>query len=387
MLSVSHTVESIARERGTPASELLRLAEELGLPKASAKDLLSVAERKQVLGARTVTAFAEELGTAPDELLAELADMGVEKGSVDAYLSIDEQRYAALPVDELAHEAGMDADTLLRKLEAIGRPKSSAESLVTAGEQELLSDSVRTARIAATVRGIRVRWGANRASVAEAVGISERQLARIEAGEVDLLDPRQSGRLEQLATALDVTIKDLYGSTEASRALEPRKDQVPVSALVSPQTRAGFARVRARYRWTMAEVIELAPLMFVLLAESSLEWRRRRVEEMRNAHDGVPDEMRRFLGEFREQLENETVAIRERELRRSTFSGASDGLSGYLLELASRLGYPGAAGDPTVDGILDRMQETEERRCRSCGEPIKREHIHCPWCGARAAAG
>ncbi|MDE0038099.1 MAG: helix-turn-helix domain-containing protein [Gammaproteobacteria bacterium] len=385
---MNHTVESVARERGVPVGELLRLAEELGLPKASVKDPLSIDERKEILGARTVAAFAEELQTRPDRLLSELAGMGAEKGSVDAYLSIDEQRYAARRVDELAREAGLDADALLRMLEEIGRPKSSAESLVTAGEQELLSDVVRATRMAATVRGIRADRGLNRANVAEAVGISERQLARIEAGEVDLLDPRQSGRLGQLAAALDVTVKDLYGSTGAARDLESRKDHVPVSALVSPQARSGFARIRERYRWTMAEVMELTPLMFVLIAEGSLEWRRKRVEEMREAHDGAHDEMRRFLAEFREQLEKEAAAIRERELRRSGLSGGTSGaLSGYLLELARGLGYPAADGDPTVARVLDSLQDTEGRCCGSCGEPIGLEHIHCPWCGARAGAG
>ncbi len=358
------------------------------MSKGSVTDVHSVDERTQILHAKTVAGFAEELGTPPDQLLNELVDMGIEKGSVDAYLSVDEQRQVALPVEELARRARMDADDLLRKLEEIGRPKSSAKSLVTAGEQELLSDFVRATRIATTVRGIRNHQGLSRAIVAEDVGISERQLARIEAGEVDLVDPRQAPRLEKLATALGVTIKDLYGSTATARGLESRKDQVPVSALISPEARSGFARIRERYRWTMAEVMEFAPLMFVLLAEGSLERRRRRVEEMRNAHDGAPDELRRFLAEFRERLEKEVDAIRERELRQSSFSGgASDSLAEYLRELASAFGYAAADGEPTVEKILDWLQETEGRRCRSCGEPIKPEHVHCPWCGAHVGPG
>ena len=385
---MKHTVESVAQERGMQASEALQLAGEIRLPKASVTDALTVDERTQILGAKTVAVFAEELGTPPDQFLNELGDMGIEKGSLDAYLSVYEQQEVALPVEELARHGRMDADDLLRKLEEVGRPKSSAKCLVTVGEQELLSDFVRAARIAATVRGIRNHQGLSRAIVAEDVGISERQLARIEAGEVDLVDPRQAPRLEKLASALGVTIKDLYGSTATARDLENRKEQVPVSALISPQARSGFARVRERYRWTMAEVMEFAPLMFVLLAEGSLEQRRRRVEEMRNAHDGAPDELRRFLAEFRERLEEEVEAIQQRELRQSSFSGGvADSFVGYLRELASALGYAVADGEPTVEKILDWLQETEGRRCQSCGEPIKAEHVHCPWCGAHAGPG
>lgn len=282
----------------------------------------------------------------------------------------------------------MDADGLLRKLDEVGRPKASAQSLVTVREQELLSDLVRAARIAATVRGIRNHRGLTRASVAEAVGISERQLARIEAGEVDLVDPKQSERLEGLAVALDVTIKDLYGGTDVARDVEARRDQVPVSALVSPKARSGFATIRERYGWTMADVVELAPLMFVLLAEGSLEQRRTRVEEMRNAHDGAPEALRRFLAEFREQLGKEEEAIRERELQRGGFhAGTSDAFSGYLFEFAQTFGYADEDGVLTIDRILVWLQEAEGRRCASCGKPIKPEHVHCPWCGSHAGPG
>ena len=232
------------------------------------------------------------------------------------------------------------------------------------------------------------------------MGISERQLAKIEAGEVDLVDPRQTTRLEKLAAGLDVTIKDLHGRTDtASLVLDTESRSEPpvaISALVTQEARSGFARIRNRYDWSIAQVVELAPLMFVLLAEGSLARRRRKLEEMRNAHEEAPLELRRFLAKFRERLDEEERSIRDRTLRHDSFPGSAfpDPLCAYLFELAETLKDDDSPPIPRTGEVrrserllLDLLdwllRSDDEMRCHACHEPITPEQVHCPWCGER----
>ena len=402
MLPMNGTVESLARERGMSPEELLMVSAEIGIPKESVTDSLSESERRQLLGAKTVDSFAEERRVSPDQLLAELDEIGLSKNSAGAYVSVEEQwqRAVARPVEALARDEGIAPEKLLRKLEEIGRPKPSSDRLVTAEEQERISPFVRTHRIAETIRAIREFRGLTRANVAETVGISERQLAKIEAGEVDLVDPRQTTRLQKLAAGLDVTIKDLHGRTDtASLVLDTEsvsEPSVAISAMVTQEARAGFARVRNRYDWSIAQVVELAPLMFVLLAEGSLARRRRKLEEMRNAHEEAPLELRRFLAEFRERLDEEDRSIRDCALRHDSFPGSvfPDPLCAHLFELADTLKDDDSPPIPRTGearrserlllDLLDwLLRGDDDMRCHACHEPIKPEQAHCPWCGQR----
>ena len=402
------TVESLARERHMCPEELLRASAEIGIPKDSVTANLSESERKQLLNAKTVKSFAEELGVSPDRLLAELDEMGLSKKSAGAYVSVEEQwqREVARPVEVLARDEDIAPEKLLRMLEQTGRPKPSPGRLVTAEEQERISPLVRTHRIAGTIRAIRESRGLTRADVAEKVDISERQLAKIEAGEVDLgevdlVDPnsRQAARLKKLAAGLGVTIKDLHGRTDTARLVLDKESRpeptVAISAMVTRRARSGFARIRNRYGWSIAQVVELAPLMFVLLAEGSLARRRRKLQEMRNAHEEAPVELQRFLAEFRKRLDGEERSIRNHDLRHDLFSSrvSPDPLIVYLFELAGTFvstledddspPIPRAGEAPRSEQSLLDWLLRDEKRCRACDAPIESEHVHCPWCGER----
>lgn len=389
---MNHTVESVAGERGIPPEELLRASAEIGIPKESVTDSLSDSERTHLLEARTVQAFAEKLDVSRAQLLTELDEIGMPKKSVDAYVSVDEQwqREHAQSVEILARDEGIAVDSLLRKLEEIGRTKPSVGSLVTDEEQEQISPFVRTHHLARTIREIREYRGLTRAQVAEKVAVSERQLVKIEAGEVDLVDPKQGERLEELAVALDV--KDFETAATPIHDAEPRQDPVAISAQVTPQARSGFARIRERYGWSIAQVMELAPLMFGLLAEGSLARRRRRLQELRSACEEAPLELRDFLVRFRQEpLKKETRSIQDRNLRYDSFSGGAspDPLSAYLFELAGKLGddasmpVPPAGNPRRGERLLLDWLLPDKLRCQACNVPIGPEHVYCPSCGAR----
>ena len=56
---------------------------------------------------------------------------------------------------------------------------------------------------------------------------------------------------------------------------------------LSPQLRLAYDLVSHRYGPTRAEIVELAPLLFTLLAEGCLAWRRERLEKVREAAAGL----------------------------------------------------------------------------------------------------
>ncbi|MDE0040025.1 MAG: hypothetical protein OXU77_21080 [Gammaproteobacteria bacterium] len=84
---------------------------------------------------------------------------------------------------------------------------------------------------------------------------------------------------------------------------------------VSPLTRLGFALVRLRYGLSVGQVLELAPLMFGLLAEGSLLRRKRKLKQLEDAYGDVRPELRRYLADFRERCDAETRSISRRDLR------------------------------------------------------------------------
>lgn len=425
MLPMKHTVESFAHQRQLAARELLRAAEDIGIPKQSGADSLTHEEQNQLLQARTIKDFAAKLDVSHTQLLAELAEIGLPKEGPDSYLSGEQQwqREHARPVATLADETGIDVNSLLRKLEEEGRAEPSAGSLVTPDQWQRLVPFV----IARTIRAIRDYRGFTRAEVAEKAGISERHLAKIEAGEIlvggevtaernrgEVL-PEEDHRLEELlarlAPALNSTVKDLKGTTETAKlARDATKSHqlVAISAKVTTDARSGFARIRDRYGWTIAQVMEVAPVLFVLLAEGSLARRRQRLRELRTKHDAVP-ELQTFLADFRERGAGEEASIQSHNLRNDGLSddSSADPFFAHLTELARAIPHTGASFQNDSDGVdgdgasptsgdaeLERVMDEQallgwllrdDGRCPACRQPIKPKHIHCPWCGQRRA--
>ena len=417
MLPMKHTVESFAHQRQLAAREVLKAAGDIGIAKDSGADFLNYEEQNQLLQARTVRDLAARLDVSHAQLLRELEEIGLPKEGPDSYLSGEQQwqRERARPVATLADETGIDVESLLCKLEEQGRAKPSADSLVTPDEWQGLVPFV----IARTIRAIRDYRRLTRAEVAQKAGISERHLAKIEAGEIlaggEVAAERSRGEslpedhgleelLEKLATALNSTVKDLKGNTETARLARdaPNSNQlVAISAKVTIEARSGFARIRDRYRWTIADVMEVAPVLFVLLAEGSLARRRQRLRELQTKHDAVP-ELQSFLADFRERRAREEASIQNRKLRDDGLSddGSADPFLAHLVELARPIQHAGASCEDDAEGYepsptssdpdLERVTDAQallhwllrdDGRCAACGKPIEPEHLHCPWCG------
>lgn len=121
------------------------------------------------------------------------------------------------------------------------------------------------------LKALRQSKGLSRRALAAKAGVSERQLARLEAS--DSTRTVRAMTFEKIAKALDADDKKLSGATP----VEPRSapgEHGHVGIRVSPELRLAYDLVCYRYKPTIRQVFELAPLLFVLLAEGSLAWRR-----------------------------------------------------------------------------------------------------------------
>ena len=122
------------------------------------------------------------------------------------------------------------------------------------------------------LRAVRMAKGISRARLEEVSGVSERQIARLESSRTRV----QPSTLDALAGALEIDACILTGRGRRGE----RSDRSAVAnGGQAPQLQLAFDLIQDRYGPTKEEVVELAPLMFVLLAEGSLAWRRERLAE------------------------------------------------------------------------------------------------------------
>lgn len=129
-----------------------------------------------------------------------------------------------------------------------------------------------------SLRAFRESKGMTQAELAKEAHVSVRQIARLE---TQGGKPRAS-TLTALAKALDTFPQNLGMDVET---VERKDEPVQVGARVSPQLRLAYDLVRHRYGPSRRELIELAPLLFTLLAEGCLDWRRQCLEKMKEAKE------------------------------------------------------------------------------------------------------
>jgi len=149
------------------------------------------------------------------------------------------------------------------------------------------------------LKTLRKRKKLSRQQLAERTKLSLRQLARLESGTASSTKVRER-TLEQLAKVLGVEQGVLTGEQalpEAAPIPEERADQgerVQVSAALLPEVRLAYSLIQRRYGVNMTTIINSAPLLFILLAEKSLAWRREKIERA----DEAVDEIRKLYDSY-----------------------------------------------------------------------------------------
>ena len=133
---------------------------------------------------------------------------------------------------------------------------------------------------------LRIRKGLSQPDLAKRARISARQLQRLEKS----LEPSKSVRettLSNLAKNLNVKAEVLTGELplpDDSNGVSQREtERVQIGALIQAESRLAYDLVKIRYGIKTTEIINMAPLFFVLLAEGSLAWRREKLRELDEA--------------------------------------------------------------------------------------------------------
>ena len=131
--------------------------------------------------------------------------------------------------------------------------------------------------------------GFSRAQLAEKSNVSERQIRRLEATQSENRNGRvRETTLKRLAKALRIEPSVLTGESplpDSGRAATTPDAimRTQIGAQIAPKARLAYDLARHRYGVSVTEIINMAPLFFVLLAEDSLAWRREKLEEASEA--------------------------------------------------------------------------------------------------------
>ena len=198
------------------------------------------------------------------------------------------------------------------------------------------------------LKALRQSKGLSRRALAAKAGVSQRQLARLEAS--DSTRKVRAMTFEKIAKALDADDKKLSGATPVEPRSAPGEHGHVGIRRVSPQLRLAYDLVCYRYKPTMRQVFELAPLLFVLLAEGSLAWRREhtaKVDEAIQRLEELQDDSHFFFRfwDIGEAVEEERNSIGNGDvLGDEVWYPHGNPFASYLRKLAEELG---------VEGIFD----------------------------------
>ena len=130
---------------------------------------------------------------------------------------------------------------------------------------------------------IRSYRGLSRKQLAEKSLVSEKQIARIETGQINTTRPNTNQRLAQ---ALEVDIGVLTGEKPLpvylASEVQPLevKASAPIGGNFRPELKLAFDLIRHRYGWDVQHIIATAPIMFVLLVERCVLWQRKRMKKL-----------------------------------------------------------------------------------------------------------
>lgn len=181
------------------------------------------------------------------------------------------------------------------------------------------------------LRRLRKRKGRklSRAELSERAKVSERTIQRLESDSEASETPRKL-TLERLAGALRVEEGVLTGELPFPDPDEPATPEpVQIGAKIDPMARLAYDLIKRRYGVSRKEIIDVAPLFFVLLAEGSLAQRRERVqgayetiahlERIRQSTDGAYHclnmaDTQGIIESIGDSIDSEEASIRETDL-------------------------------------------------------------------------
>ena len=131
---------------------------------------------------------------------------------------------------------------------------------------------------------LRKKNGLSRPQLAKRSGITERTIQRLESkSESQQHQKTHEHTVNKLAEALGVRAGVLTGELpfrESGKEPAYEAERVQIGAQIAPKVRLAYDLIKRRYGVSPAEIINMAPLFFALLAEGSLAWRREKLKEV-----------------------------------------------------------------------------------------------------------
>lgn len=138
---------------------------------------------------------------------------------------------------------------------------------------------------ATTLKLVREKRNLTQEALAIKSGISKKNISRIESSTTR---NHRNRTIKLLAKALDIREEDLCRSPDESADKVTDTSESAYRKLtthLSPEANLAFAFVEERYGVSSEDLIEMAPLLFTLLAEASLNWRREKLKQAEDAFD------------------------------------------------------------------------------------------------------
>lgn len=124
---------------------------------------------------------------------------------------------------------------------------------------------------------LRKQRGWSQSDLADKAHISTVQISRWERGES--LDVRQHSR-DMLTKTFNVPWTQLVTQPQENSHANPISRTVKLTASVKPETRTSLEMVQKMYGVNRATIIELAPLLFLITAQGSLDNRKKNIEKI-----------------------------------------------------------------------------------------------------------
>ena len=140
---------------------------------------------------------------------------------------------------------------------------------------------------------LRKKRGWSRPQLAKRSGITVRTIQRLESeSESQRGQKSQEHTVDSLAKAFSVESGVLTGELplpESGKVPVSDAERVQIGAQVAPKARLAYDLIKRRYGVSAAEIINMAPLFFALLAEGSLAWRHEKLKELKEGIDRLEE--------------------------------------------------------------------------------------------------
>ena len=208
---------------------------------------------------------------------------------------------------------------------------------------------------------LRKEAGLTAEALADAAHVGRATITRIENGKAGVTRPETAKRL---ANTLKCQSADLFTPPDPDQARNFFNDRAPLDLSISNAAQNALELVAMRYNETRETILELAPLLFDLVARESLLERSNRLAELSARRDAVGEMGRhfshlggRFLHDWQaEEVETqEEISIRKRDVRASYVLESTKIEDAFVPQ-----DYDEECDNPFVDHLKRRMEEVRQ---------------------------